>query len=83
MILDPGYKTEAFEQLACMPDILKKRQAASEPVSLETSWFTDMFWAKYQKSIQEYGIDPEEAAFDAFEETLQSLAKRGGSILSI
>lgn len=73
MILHDSYKAEAFEALEAIPRILDRQHKAGGPVAPEMDAFVEGLWARYQKNVEEYNLDPGEAIYDALDDTLAVL----------
>lgn len=79
MILDPGYRTDAFDALSLIPSILKKRKAENTPVSEKIQQFAEAIWISFQKRVTEYGLSEEDAIYEALNDALTGLGARSNS----
>lgn len=74
MILHESYRDDAFEALEAVPRILDRQRTANGPVAPEMDAFVEGLWARYQKNVEEYGLDAGEAVYDALGDTLKALS---------
>lgn len=69
MILDPSYRDDMLEQLHLLteqkPELMKQNNIDINSLDTDT---VDRLWGLYQKSVQEYDVDPDYAAKDALME---------------
>lgn len=70
MVLDQSYKFDALEQLSLLsPDVLKAHGHSHDSLAADKD-FVDRLWGAYQKSVEEYGVDPDYAVKDALQDIL-------------
>lgn len=70
MIFQESYKFDALEQLRLLsPDVLSAHGHSYDELAADAD-FVERFWGLYQKSVEEYGVDPDYAAKDALQDIL-------------
>ncbi len=65
MILHDDFKQDLLERLQGTPDSLFETHGKGKAVILSDESVIEALWARYEKSITEYGVDPDYAFRDA------------------